>query len=104
MGRKAQGGGDNHLKAWRELRGLTQEELAEKVETSGAVISLLESGRRPLSEKWLRKFATALDTTVGFIMDHDPNDIDAAFVDAALAIPKDKREQVLVILRSFKGG
>lgn len=104
MGRKASGGGDNHLRAWRELRGLTQEELAKRVETTGAVISLLESGKRPLSDKWLRKFALALETTAGFLLDHDPGDIDAAFLTAALDVPKDRREQVLVILKSFKPG
>lgn len=102
MGRKAQGGGDNHLRAWRELRNLTQEELAARVETSGAVISLLESGKRPLSDKWLRKLAIALGTSAGFLLDHDPNDLDAQFVEAALAVPKENRDQALVILNTFR--
>lgn len=102
MGRKAQGGGDNYLRAWRELRGITQEELAEKVETTGAVISLLETGKRPLSDKWLRKLAVALGTSAGFLLDHDPNDLDSAFLEAALDVPKERRAQALVILRSFK--
>src|SRR3990167_10236693 len=45
----------NHLRAWREFRGLTQEQLAELADTKGSTISLLESGDRGLGDKWLRK-------------------------------------------------
>lgn len=83
---------------------MTQEELAAKVDTAGNVIGLLESGGRGLSDKWLRKLAPALGTTPGFLLDHDPNDIDAAFIDAAMAVPKDKRQQALTILNTFKTG
>src|SRR5687768_13320117 len=65
----------NHLKAWREFRRMTQEELAEKVGTTGSVISMLESGNRGLSDKWLRKLAPALNTSPGHLLDHDPNDL-----------------------------
>jgi transcriptional regulator with XRE-family HTH domain len=92
----------NHLRAWREFRGLSQEELAEKVGTAGNVISLLESGERGLSDKWLRKLAPALGTTPGYLLDHDPNDIDAAFLEAALAVPKEDRAKVLSILQAFR--
>lgn len=103
MGRKAQGGGDNFLRAWREKADLTQEQLAEKVGTTGAVVSLLESGKRPLSDKWLRKFAPVLGTTAGMLLDHHPDDGDTAFMRAALDVPADRRPQALVILKSFKG-
>lgn len=94
----------NHLRAWREFRHLTQEELGEKVGTSGNVISLLESGDRGLSYKWLQRLAPALETTPGFLLDHDPNNLDTAFLDAALSVPKERREQVLQILQTFKTG
>lgn len=63
----------NHLRAWREHRGLTQAQLAEIVGTEGSVISLLESGDRALSDKWLRRVAPALGTTPGILLDYDPN-------------------------------
>lgn len=94
----------NHLRAWRLFRGLSQEDLAEKVDTAGNVIGLLESGERGLSHKWLMKLAPALGTTPGFLLDHDPNDIDAAFIEAALEVPKESRDQALAILRTFKTG
>ena len=92
----------NHLRAWREFRGLTQEQLAGEVGTAGNVIGLLESGERGLTHKWLLKLAPVLGTTPGFLLDHDPNDLDASFLDAALSVPPEDRPQALAILQTFK--
>lgn len=97
-------GPKNHLRAWREHRRLTQEYLAEQIGTTGNVISQIESGARGLSHKWLVKLAPALGTTPGFLLDHDPNDLDSAYLDAALSVPKDKRPQAIAILQTFKTG
>lgn len=94
----------NHLKAWRKFRHLTQEELAAKVDTTKAVISNLETGSRGLSDKWLRRLAPVLGTTPGFLLDYDPNDLDTAYLDAALSVPKDRREQAMHILETFRTG
>ena len=102
MGRKAKGGGENHLMAWREFRGLTQAQLAESAGTTGAVISLLESGGRPLSDKWLRKFADALDTTPGRLLDHDPNEVNHDLWEAVADVPEERRAEVMEILRVFR--
>lgn len=94
----------NNLRAWREIRRMTQEQLASAIDppTTGAVISLLESGDRQLSPKWLRKLAPALGTTPGFLLDHSPADLDAAYLDAAMSVPPGDRPQVLEILKTFK--
>ena len=92
----------NHLRAWREFRQLTQEQLAEKVETAGNVIGLLESGQRGLSDKWLRKLAPVLGTTPGFLLDHSPYDLDTAFIDAAMNVAAEDRPQALAILKTFR--
>lgn len=104
MARSASNEAANHLRAWREFRKLTQEELAAKVDTTGAVISLLESGGRGLSDKWLRKLAPALGTRPGFLLDFDPNDIDGDLLAAVMEVPKERRDQALGILRTFKTG
>lgn len=80
---------------------MTQEQLAEKVETAGNVIGLLESGQRGLSDKWLRKLAPVLGTTPGFLLDHSPYDLDTAFLDAAMSVPSENRAQALAILKTF---
>lgn len=92
----------NHLKAWRKFRHLTQEELADAVGTTKAVISNLETGARPLSAKWLDKFAPVLNTSPGYILDHDPNDLPTAVLDVWADIPTEQREQALKVLQSFR--
>lgn len=94
-------GEKNHLRAWREFREMTQDALAEKVGTTGSVISMLESGSRGLSDKWLRKLAPALQTTPGHLLDHDPAELDTDIIDIWAHIDTGDREQALRVLRSF---
>lgn len=83
---------------------MTQEELADATETTGSVISLLESGSRKLSPKWLRKIAPALSTTPGYLLDHDPNDLPTDVLDTWAAIPEAERPRALEVLRAFRTG
>lgn len=91
----------NNLRAWREWCELTQEQLADKVGTTPAVISLLESGKRSLSLKWLRRFAPHLKTTPGFILDHRPEDLPTEVLEVWANIPEDQHKQAIAILRTF---
>jgi transcriptional regulator with XRE-family HTH domain len=92
----------NNLRAWREFRGLTASELAKRAGTTAQIITDLETGAVELSAKWLRTLAPALSTQPGFLLDNDPNEIDPAFLDAARAIPKERRAQALEILKTFR--
>jgi transcriptional regulator with XRE-family HTH domain len=92
----------NHLRAWREHRGLTQARLAEAVGTTGAVISLLESGERGLSDKWLRKLAPVLRTRPGHLLEVDPEDVDDDIDEIWLSIPEERREQAREVLKTFR--
>lgn len=94
----------NHLRAWREYRGLTQAELADLVGTADNVISLLESGDRGLSDKWLRKLAPVLRTRPGFLLEFDPHDANLEIVEAVVEIAPENRRQALDILKTFKTG
>jgi transcriptional regulator with XRE-family HTH domain len=92
----------NHLKAWRKFRRMTLEQVGDAIGTTKAVIQQLESGRMALSHKWLLKLAPVFGTTPGFLLDHDPTDIDAAFLDAAMSVPKERRAQAVEILATFR--
>jgi transcriptional regulator with XRE-family HTH domain len=94
-------GGPNHLRAWREFRKLSQEELAAAVETSHQVIGYLERGRTQLSAKWLRKLAPALDTTPGMLLDHDPNDLSADLIEMWVHASKGQRRQISDIAKTI---
>lgn len=91
----------NYLRAWREFRGMSQDELAQRVDTAKGVISLLENGKRPLSDKWLRRLADVLDTRPGHLLDHDPNDLDTDILDIWAHIAREDRAQAARILRTF---
>lgn len=92
----------NHLRAWREYRRMTQTHLAEAIGTKGSVISLLESGDRRLSDKWLRRLAPALQTTPGHLLDHDPEDMPTDLLEIWAAIPEDRRAQAIQVLNTFR--
>lgn len=94
----------NHLKAWRKFRRMTLEQVGDAIGTTKAVIQQLESGRTSLSHKWLLKLAPVFGTTPGYLLDHDPNDLDTAYIEAALSVPKSKRAQAMQILSTFRTG
>jgi transcriptional regulator with XRE-family HTH domain len=81
---------------------MTQDQLAEAVGTNNSVISLLESGGRQLSPKWLRKLAPALQTTPGHLLDHDPNDLSTSILDIWADVPPENQSQALDILKTFR--
>lgn len=83
---------------------MTQDQLAEKVGTAGNVIGLLESGERGLSDKWLRKLAPHLGTTPGFLLDHSPHDIDAAFIEEAIKARKRDPERAMAVVKALNTG
>lgn len=93
--------GPNYLQAWRKFRRMTQDELAERVNTTKAVISLLESGQRPLSAKWLRKLAPVLKTTPGHLLDHDPEDISADIFDIWMHADSRQKRQIADIAKTI---
>jgi transcriptional regulator with XRE-family HTH domain len=93
--------GPNYLRAWREHREMTQEELAEKVGTTANMIHYLETGERGLSAKWLRRLAPALKTTPGHLLEHDPNQLPADILDIWAGIDERDRRTALRMLESL---
>lgn len=51
MGRKAESIATNNLRAWREHRQMTQEELAEKIDTTANVIHQLETAEPEIGSR-----------------------------------------------------
>jgi transcriptional regulator with XRE-family HTH domain len=97
-----EGEAPNNLRAWREFRGLTTAELAKKAGTTAQIVSDLEAGQVELSAKWLTKLAEPLSTTPGFLLDLDPNETDPAYFDVIKQIPKERRDQAIEILKTFR--
>ena len=81
---------------------MTQEQLAEAVGTAGNVISLLESGGRTLSEKWIQRIAPALAIRPAQLRDHAPGDMIEDILEIWADIPPDRQAEVREILRVFR--
>lgn len=101
----------HYLKEWREFRRLTQEALADAVETTKGTISLLEKGANPrsggvraqsLSDKWARRLAIPLKTTAGMLFDHDPNSLPTDILEIWTSIPDEVKPQAKIILETFR--
>jgi len=91
----------HYLREWRKYRGMTQQALADALETSKSVISDLERGELQLSPKWLRRLSPVLKVQPGYILDHDPNELPTDIVDIWGKIDERDREQAARVLRSF---
>ena len=64
---------------WREHRGLTQEALAERLETSKASISRIENGEQAYTQDFLEACADALRTDPASLLMRDPTDDEAVW-------------------------
>lgn len=97
----------NYLRAWRESatnaegEPMTQSQLARRMGIHSSVISELESGRKQLSDKWLRRVAEALNIQPGFLL-FDPKSANMEIVRAAMEVDPDQAEHAIDVLRTFK--
>lgn len=59
--------------AWRSYRGLSQQELADELQTSKGQVSDLETGAKTrFNRDWLEKWCAALDVRAGDLIDTNP--------------------------------
>ncbi|MGM4987386.1 helix-turn-helix domain-containing protein [Tardiphaga sp. 841_E9_N1_2] len=65
------------IKQWREYRGYSQEKLGGMLETSGSMISRIESGETPYTQDVLEGLADALMTDIPSLLMRDPTDPEA---------------------------
>lgn len=65
------------IKEWRKYRGLTQEQLADRVDMAVSNIAQLEQGRQGYSQAGLEAIAEALQCDVGQLLTIDPSKDDA---------------------------
>jgi transcriptional regulator with XRE-family HTH domain len=65
------------FKEWRLHRGLSQEQLADRLETSVASISRIEKGTQPYTQDVLEALAEALNTDPASLLMRNPADPEA---------------------------
>lgn len=62
----------HYIAAWREYRGLIQEQLAERVGMSRENLSKIESGKVPYRQDFLEACAEALNASKSDLLERDP--------------------------------
>ena len=65
------------------------------------MISMLETEQRGLSAKWLRRLAPALDTSAGFLLDHDPNELPRDMLDIWNRADERQKRQIADIAKTI---
>lgn len=80
----------NFLRAWREFKTMTADELADALGVPVSTVTLWEGQPVAPSDKWLRRVGAALQIPTGFISEYDPNDLDTASLELALSALKPK--------------
>ncbi len=91
----------NFLRQWRDFRKLSQADLGARIGTTGPVIHLLENQERSLSHKWLVKLAAALETSPGFLLDHDPYDLPSDILEIWNRAAPEQRRQIVSVAEAL---
>lgn len=80
------------VRQWRQYRGLTLEQLAEKIGTTHATLSRVERGKLPYNQELLEHLAEALATDVASLISRDPSQKDAIWALWDRAEPGERRQ------------
>lgn len=90
-----------HLKAWRQHRGLSQERLAERIGTTAATISRIESRKQNWDQEFLRIAADALSCSPADLMMRDPTGPDPMWSIYDQLKPA-QRAQAVAVIKALK--
>lgn len=88
-----------YLREWREFRELTQQQLADRLETTAATISRIENKKRDYTGAFLQAAAYALNCNPGDLISRPPSEpsIDAKLRDAPAPI----RAQIAAVVETL---
>lgn len=78
---------------WREFRGLTQQQLADAIDSTKATISRLEGLKQGYTQDLLEAVAEALGVHPGTLLTRGPNETDHGPARAALGHRNQRRSQ-----------
>lgn len=93
------------IKAERQSRGITQEQMAEKVDISTNFMSLIENGRN-MSVETLAKISTVLGVSVDYLLNDTvsvPNDnISAQIIQSISSLNDNEKIYFLNMIKQYK--
>lgn len=79
------------IRQWREHRGLTLEQLADRVEMTPSYLSMFERGQRGYTQNTLEALAVALQTDTASLLMRDPTDEEAVWSIWDAAKPSERK-------------
>ncbi len=89
------------FKAWRKYRRLTQQQLADRIDSAVSTISQLENGQQGFTDSTLMALADALMCEPGDLLSRDPN-VEGTVVDLLRLIrEKDAAASVMAFLNAL---
>lgn len=91
-----------HLREWREYRGLTQEQAAERLNVSRTLLSKIENAKSPYTQGFMEAAAEAYQCEVPDLIMRDPNSPVWSIYDTLRTLPKAVQEQVGEIVKTFR--
>lgn len=89
----------HYVREWRRYNGLTQEQLAERLDTTASAISQLENGKQGYTQPMLEALALALDTDEASLLSRDPTDPEGIW-SVWQQIPAAERPRAIAVLRA----
>jgi transcriptional regulator with XRE-family HTH domain len=94
-------GSGHFIKQWRKHRGLTQDQLAERIGIDRAYLSKIESGKRRYDQPFLEAAAVVLQCEPADLLMRDPSDPDGIWSIWDQLRPVE-RSQVVEIAKTLK--
>lgn len=91
-----------HLREWREYRGLTQEQAAERLNVSRTLLSKIENAKSPYTQGFMEAASEAYNCEVADLIMRDPHSPIWSIYDTLRSLPKPVQEQVSEIVKTFK--
>lgn len=87
---------------WRKHLGLTQDQVAERIDMSRENYSKIERGLVPYNQDFLEAVADALGRSPADLIMRDPNSIAWSIYDTLEKLPEKTRKQALAVIDALK--
>ncbi len=91
----------HYIREWRKHRGLTQEQLAERIGIARSYLTKIERGSRRYDQPFLEAAAEALRCEVGDIIMRDPTDPEGIW-SVWETLPEPQRLQAVAVIKALR--
>ncbi|QUD88034.1 helix-turn-helix domain-containing protein [Phenylobacterium montanum] len=91
----------HYIREWRKHRGLTQEQLAERIGIARSYLTKIETGKRRYDQPFLEAAAEALRCGPGDLITRDPTDPEGIW-SIWERIPPTERKRAVAVLKAMQ--